>query len=103
VGKVIVAKNPCLHPGDIRLLTAISPNEIKLRCNGKNVLKPFINVLVFPQKGKCPITSQISGSDLDGDQFFVTWDPRLVDKIIDFAPMDYTPMASAQELQIVKQ
>ena len=30
--------------------------------------------------GKIPLTAQISGSDLDGDTFFITWDPRLVPK-----------------------
>lgn len=36
------------------------------------------NVVVFPVKGKYPLTSQISGSDLDGDNFFVCWDERLI-------------------------
>ena len=35
----------------------------------------------MPIKGKYPLTSQISGSDLDGDNFFVCWDDRLIPKI----------------------
>lgn len=36
------------------------------------------NCVIFPKKGKVPLTAQISGSDLDGDTFFITWDPRLI-------------------------
>lgn len=32
----------------------------------------------MPRKGKYPLTSQISGSDLDGDNFFISWDDRLI-------------------------
>lgn len=28
--------------------------------------------------GSIPLTAQISGSDLDGDTFFITWDERLI-------------------------
>lgn len=31
-------------------------------------------------QGRYPLTSQISGSDLDGDNFFVCWDVRLIPK-----------------------
>ncbi len=36
----------------------------------------------MPIKGKYPLTSQISGSDLDGDNFFICWDDRLIPKIV---------------------
>eukprot|EP00828_Plagiopyla_frontata_P043393 TRINITY_DN6753_c0_g2_i1.p1 TRINITY_DN6753_c0_g2~~TRINITY_DN6753_c0_g2_i1.p1 ORF type:complete len:522 (+),score=59.67 TRINITY_DN6753_c0_g2_i1:290-1855(+) len=71
-GKVCITKNPCIHPGDIRVVTAI---------NNEKTRKGFahlINCVVFPQKGNIPLTCQISGSDLDGDQYFVTWDERLL-------------------------
>jgi RNA-dependent RNA polymerase len=32
----------------------------------------------MPIKGRYPLTSQISGSDLDGDNFFICWDDRLI-------------------------
>ncbi|CAM5998907.1 unnamed protein product [Sphagnum balticum] len=31
-------------------------------------------------KGDVPVTAQISGSDLDGDNFFICWDPTLIPK-----------------------
>lgn len=43
VGKVVVTKNPCLHPGDIRVLDAIYDAELE-----ENDMR---DCLVFPQKG----------------------------------------------------
>lgn len=41
VGKVFVAKNPCLHPGDIRVLRAVNVPA----------LHHMVDCVVFPQKG----------------------------------------------------
>ncbi|CAG9327586.1 unnamed protein product [Blepharisma stoltei] len=67
-GLVVVAKNPCLHPGDIRILMAVNHPE----------LHHLYHVVVFPQKGERPHTNECSGSDLDGDLYFITWDIRLI-------------------------
>uniref|UniRef100_A0A1J3DSQ6 RNA-dependent RNA polymerase n=1 Tax=Noccaea caerulescens TaxID=107243 RepID=A0A1J3DSQ6_NOCCA len=80
VGKVVVTKNPCLHPGDIRVLEAIY--EISFEQKG------FLDCIIFPQKGERPHPNECSGGDLDGDQFFVSWDEKLVPSQMD-APMDY--------------
>ncbi|VAI49173.1 unnamed protein product [Triticum turgidum subsp. durum] len=79
-GKVVVAKNPCIHPGDIRILQAVqSP-----------LLGHMVNCVVFPQLGPRPHPNECSGSDLDGDIYFVSWDPDLIPTRM-VAPMDYTP------------
>uniref|UniRef100_A0A6P6GIP9 RNA-dependent RNA polymerase n=1 Tax=Ziziphus jujuba TaxID=326968 RepID=A0A6P6GIP9_ZIZJJ len=79
-GKVVVAKNPCLHPGDVRVLRAVDVPA----------LHHIVDCVVFPQKGKRPHPNECSGSDLDGDIYFVCWDPDLIPpQQID--PMDYTP------------
>ncbi|KAF9625250.1 hypothetical protein IFM89_020836 [Coptis chinensis] len=113
-GRVIVAKNPCLHPGDVRVLQAVDIPA----------LHHLVDCVVFPQKGArprrvqtavpvskpdtrtCtrthatqtimhpslgrPHPNECSGSDLDGDIYFVSWDHELIPpRQID--PMDYTP------------
>mgnify|MGYP000866672328 FL=1 len=80
--KVMVTRNPCLHPGDIRVLTVRSGPKYDKK------LGHLINCVVFPQKGPRPHTTEISGSDLDGDLFFVTWDARLIPAEVD-EPMEY--------------
>ncbi|KAL4432702.1 hypothetical protein ABPG74_011523 [Tetrahymena malaccensis] len=79
-GDVIVVKNPCLHPGDIRKLKAVNLETIQQRLGeGKiNPFKKLRNILIFPSKGDEPITSQIAGSDLDGDCYFICWDERFI-------------------------
>ncbi|CAO2825805.1 unnamed protein product [Amaranthus hypochondriacus] len=87
-GLVIVAKNPCLHPGDVRILEAVDSPK----------LHHLFDCLVFPQKGERPHTNEASGSDLDGDLYFVAWDPCLIPPSKrSWIPMEYTA-AVAREL-----
>ncbi|XP_044472969.1 probable RNA-dependent RNA polymerase 1 [Mangifera indica] len=79
-GKVVVAKNPCLHPGDMRVLKAVDVPA----------LHHMVDCVVFPAKGKRPHPDECSGSDLDGDRYFVCWDPDFIPPR-QFRPMDYTP------------
>ncbi len=44
----------------------------------KNKFQKLVNCVILPQKGRIPLTAQISGSDLDGDNFFVCWDQNLI-------------------------
>nr|ABO92978.1 putative RNA-dependent RNA-polymerase [Solanum tuberosum] len=67
-GNVVVAKNPCLHPGDIRVLRAVDVPA----------LHHMVDCVVFPQKGKRPHPNECSGSDLDGDIYFVCWDQDMI-------------------------
>lgn len=67
VGPVMVTKHPVMHPGDVRMLLAVDVPQLR---NHKNVI-------LFSQRGDRPEADKMSGSDLDGDQFAVTWDPRL--------------------------
>ncbi|KAE8654454.1 semialdehyde dehydrogenase family protein [Hibiscus syriacus] len=68
-GKVAIAKNPCLQPGDLRVQQAVDVV----------VLHHMVDCIVFPQKGP---------SDLDGDLYFVSWDEDLIPPC-NFVPMDY--------------
>ncbi|XP_041019645.1 RNA-dependent RNA polymerase 6-like [Juglans microcarpa x Juglans regia] len=81
-GHVVIAKNPCLHPGDIRILEAVDDPG----------LHHLFDCLVFPQKGDRPHMDEASGSDLDGDLYFVTWDENLIPPSKEsWPPMKYTP------------
>lgn len=83
VGDVVVAKNPCLHPGDVRVLKAVDVPA----------LHHMVDCVVFPQKGRRPHPNECSGSDLDGDIYFVCWDRELIPRR-QIEPMDYTPPPS---------
>lgn len=79
VGKVAVAKNPCMHPGDIRVLKAVRNFKLEA-CRW--------DVIVFPSVGERPIPDMCSGSDLDGDLYNITWSPDLIPPITE-DPMEY--------------
>lgn len=66
--RVVVAKNPCYHPGDIRVLRCVDV----LECHH------LVDCIVFPTEGRRPHSDEIAGSDLDGDKYFVCWDDELV-------------------------
>ncbi|KAM3380945.1 RNA-dependent RNA polymerase 2 [Capsicum galapagoense] len=80
-GKVVVTKNPCLHPGDVRVLEAVY--EVALEHKG------WVDCIIFPQKGERPHPNECSGGDLDGDLYFISWDKSLIPPQT-VTPMDYT-------------
>lgn len=59
--------------------------NLVLNAVDKPELSHLRNVIVFPRTGMRPIADQCSGGDLDGDKFFVCWDPKLMpnDSILD--------------------
>lgn len=77
-GDVIVTKNPCMHPGDIRKLTAVNVPE----------LHHVRDCIVFPAKGDRPHPDEMAGSDLDGDEYSVLWYQELIFKA-NSNPMHY--------------
>ncbi|RVD90064.1 uncharacterized protein DFL_001045 [Arthrobotrys flagrans] len=85
-GPCLLARNPSLHPGDLRVVNAVD-------CPSLRHLK---NVVVFPQTGDKPIANMCSGGDLDGDDYIVIWDGNFIPPIVNEAPMDYTPPKSVE-------
>ncbi|KAF7722442.1 hypothetical protein EC973_003144 [Apophysomyces ossiformis] len=80
-GDCIVFRNPCFHPGDIRIVTAVD----------KPQLRHLYDVIVFPAQGYRDIPSMCSGGDLDGDDYSIIWDTRLMPTIRNATPMTYNP------------
>eukprot|EP00978_Attheya_sp_CCMP212_P042524 scaffold260436_cov51-Attheya_sp.AAC.2 len=72
---VIVSKNPCYLLGDIRVLRAVSAVE---RPELRELERDLVDCIVFPIEGTRSHSEEIAGSDLDGDQYFVCWDRRLI-------------------------
>ncbi|CAL1293084.1 unnamed protein product [Larinioides sclopetarius] len=78
---VVVTKNPCMHPGDVRKLEAVDVPA----------LHHIKDCIVFPSKGKRPHPDEMAGSDLDGDEYVVIWYDDLVFPDKNVSPMDYPP------------
>ncbi|KAK4149285.1 RNA dependent RNA polymerase-domain-containing protein [Chaetomidium leptoderma] len=79
-GLCLVGRNPSLHPGDIRVVEAVDVPR----------LRHLRDVVVFPLNGDRDVPGMCSGGDLDGDDFFVIWDPKLLPSEWSHPPMDYT-------------
>ena len=79
-GRVLVYKNPCLHPGDLLTPTAVDMEE----------LHTLHNVIVFPIKGSRSLPACSGGGDLDGDEFAIIWDEDLIPpETATFHPLNY--------------
>ena len=80
-GIVLLARNPSLHPGDVRVVRAVNIPG----------LRDLKDVVVLPKNGDRDLASMCSGGDLDGDDFIVIWDQALIPTEWNHEPMDFTP------------
>ena len=89
--KCTIAKCPCLHHGDVRILDFKKYEEGVEETEKYKIFEKYENVLIFPSKGKRPHPNECSGSDLDGDNYFVFYDHDLIlDEKYVSEPMNYT-------------
>ncbi|KAK7977121.1 hypothetical protein PG988_004611 [Apiospora saccharicola] len=81
--QMLVTRSPAMHPGDIQIVTNVIPPD-------GHPLRSLQNCIVFSQKGKRDMPSQLSGGDLDGDIFSVIWDQGAINaEILTFEPAEY--------------
>ncbi|KAF2400341.1 RdRP-domain-containing protein [Trichodelitschia bisporula] len=80
-GLCILARNPSLYPGDIRVVRAVD----------NPLLHHLKNVVVLPQTGDRDLGNMCSGGDLDGDDYIVIWDEDLLPEEWNHPAMDFTP------------
>ncbi len=79
-GPMMLARNPSLHPGDVRVVCGIDVPG----------LRHLKDVVVLPQTGDRDVASMCSGGDLDGDDFLAIWDKDLLPREWNAEPMDYS-------------
>lgn len=80
-GCVTITRSPALHPGDVQVVRAVNvPVD--------SPLSELHNCVVFSQKGKRDLPSQLSGGDLDGDLYNIIYHKGLLPKRT-FSPADY--------------
>ncbi|PTB70536.1 RdRP-domain-containing protein [Trichoderma citrinoviride] len=92
-GLCVVGRNPSLHPGDIRVVEAVDIPA----------LHHLKDVVVFPSTGDRPVPNMLSGGDLDGDDFFVIWEPTLLPELWNHPAMSYsspTPETLDREVNV---
>ena len=68
--ELVVDRQPALRGSDMQ----------KVRGVFKPELKHLLDVIVFPSRGVFPLAERMQNDDYDGDTFWVTWDPAIVDK-----------------------
>ena len=89
LGPMLLARNPSLHPGDVRVVCGVDVPQ----------LHHLKDVIVLPQTGDRDVAGMCSGGDLDGDDFLVIWDQDLLPTEWNHGPMDYSrpPMEKPNE------
>lgn len=66
---ILVARQPACRRSDIqKVRTVFCPR-----------LSHLYDVVVFPTRGRYPLAGKLQGGDYDGDQFWLCWEPTLVD------------------------
>eukprot|EP01034_Spumella_vulgaris_P022923 gene22923-29101_t len=87
-GPVIMYRNPCLAPGDVRIVTAVDIPELRSQFK--------LSILFLPSGGRNitrSLSAECSGGDLDGDQFSIIWDEGLVPpKSLEVEAFDYAAL-----------
>ncbi|KAJ6499604.1 RNA dependent RNA polymerase-domain-containing protein [Mycena vitilis] len=69
IGDVLMTRNPCKVPSDVRKLQAVKHSQ----------LHDLVDVIVCSVKGERRLLDFLAGGDYDGDRAIVIWDKAIVD------------------------
>ncbi|KAL3749226.1 hypothetical protein ACJRO7_010339, partial [Eucalyptus globulus] len=76
-GKVLVYRNPGLHFGDIHVLNATYVEALETKVGNSKY------AIFFPTSGQRSLADEIAGGDFDGDMYWVSRNPQVVDIVED--------------------
>ncbi|XP_020536474.1 probable RNA-dependent RNA polymerase 5 isoform X3 [Jatropha curcas] len=89
-GKVLVYRNPGLHFGDVHILNATYVKD----------LEDFVGNakygIFFPCRGPRSLADEMAGGDFDGDTYFVSRNPELLEKFKQSQP--FIPLSSTDDM-----
>lgn len=75
MGLVIVTKSPSYSLENLRVLKAVGVDDHEL---ARESVGKCRNCIFFSTNGDRPEPDKVGNSDLDGDEYMVLWDPRLL-------------------------
>ncbi|KAF8189916.1 RNA dependent RNA polymerase-domain-containing protein [Mycena galopus ATCC 62051] len=79
IGDVLMTRNPCKVPTDVRKVKAVKVNK----------LHDLVDVIVCSVKGQRRLLDFLAGGDYDGDTAIVIWDSEIVESFVN-APEKYS-------------
>ncbi|KAF8684547.1 RNA-dependent RNA polymerase [Rhizoctonia solani] len=77
LGPVLVSRNPCILPSDMRKVIAVECPELWAA--------GYTDVIVFSVKGERSLASMLAGGDYDGDTAILIWEEALVNQFTNSA------------------
>ena len=97
-GPVLVSRSPCLTPGDVQKAHAVAGRE-----GGDRFAQTYTklkDLIVFSSKGKRPLADKLGGGDLDGDEFYILTERRLVENMESVEAYDYGSRENEDDMKI---
>ncbi|CAI0543502.1 unnamed protein product [Linum tenue] len=89
-GKVLVYRNPGLHFGDIHILEAVYLKEMEGYVGSSKF------AIFFPIHGPRSLADEMAGGDYDGDMFFVSRNPQLLESFLQSEPWESSSLSASQ-------
>ena len=75
--EALLYRHPGIHPGDVRRVRAVPPpKELLAHLEGADPERA--SAIIFPTRGGRSLADEMSGGDLDGDEFALIWNKALV-------------------------